>query len=269
MGARLIGAVMSGDSTPQVSPELLAKWEAQQAQQKARLSFEAPDGFDPAAVRYIGGVDLSFFTSKKLDVVTEEYAVAGLAIVEFPSLKLVKFESELVPLDVPYVPGFLAYREAPAVLRLLAKVRREAPELFPDALLVDGNGVLHPRGFGLASHVGVEAGVPTVGVGKTFLQAAGWTRPEVDAEAALRLGAPGAAFYLQPRPGHAGFPAPFACVACTGGSRKPVYVSVGSNIDLPAAVALVQRCARFRIPEPIRQADLLTRQRVREVRALE
>ncbi|KAJ1971513.1 hypothetical protein H4R34_005720, partial [Dimargaris verticillata] len=72
--------------------------------------------------------------------------------------------------DLPYVAGYLAAREAPILAQMIQELRQEQPELVPQVIMVDGNGVLHPRRFGLASHLGVVADIPTIGVAKNFLQ---------------------------------------------------------------------------------------------------
>ncbi|CAG8695159.1 3103_t:CDS:1, partial [Gigaspora rosea] len=76
----------------------------------------------------------------------------------------------MVKLKLPYIAGFLAFREVTPLLELLQNLQQNNPEIFPQVVIVDGNGILHPRKFGLASHLGVLANVPTIGVGKNFLQ---------------------------------------------------------------------------------------------------
>lgn len=97
-------------------------------------------------------------------------------MLEYPSLKPVYVRIETVRLQMAYIPGFLAFREAPFLQTLFDKLLSEHPELWPDVLLVDGNGVLHYRGFGLASHLAVLVDVPAVGIGKKLLCVDGLTR---------------------------------------------------------------------------------------------
>ena len=89
-------------------------------------------------------------------------------VLEFPSLKVVYEVYEMVKLTKPYIPGFLAFREVPFLLALLQNLRKNRPELVPQVIFMDGNGVLHPRGCGVASHFGVVADIPTLGVAKTY-----------------------------------------------------------------------------------------------------
>jgi deoxyribonuclease V len=143
------------------------------------------------------------------------------------------------PIEAPYVPGFLFLREAPAALAALACLR-----LRPDLVLVDGQGLAHPRRFGLACHIGVLAALPTIGVGKSCLlgryappgpDRGAWT-PLVDADETV------------------------GAVLRTRSHTRPLFVSVGHRISLGTAVDYVLRCApAFRLPEPIRLADRLSR----------
>merc|ERR1712137_746618 len=73
-----------------------------------------------------------------------------------------------VSIKLPYIPSFLAFREVPVYMELLEELRKEAPHYMPDLLMVDGNGILHPRGFGVASHIGVLANTPSIGIAKSL-----------------------------------------------------------------------------------------------------
>ena len=149
----------------------------------------------------------------------------------------------------PYVPGLLSFREAPAVIAAVAKLPHR-----PDLLMIDGQGVAHPRRAGLASHVGLWLGVPTIGVAKSRL--CGQHRP-----VGLRRGS-------RSRLVDAG--ETIGCVLRTRDGVKPLCVSVGNRITLEEARRWVLRCTRrrvwaatrrgggpFRLPEPTRQAHLL------------
>ncbi|OEL23299.1 Endonuclease V [Dichanthelium oligosanthes] len=112
-------------------------------------------------LKCIGGTDISFL---KEDPST---ACAAVVVLDADTLEVVHEEFDVVQLQVPYIPGFLAFREAPILLGLLEKVKDNARHFYPQLLMVDGNGLLHPRaGFGLACHLGVLADLPTIGVGK-------------------------------------------------------------------------------------------------------
>lgn len=138
----------------------------------------------------------------------------------------------------PYVPGLLSFREAPAYLEAL-KALPEAPE----ALLVDGQGIAHPRGLGIASHLGVHLDLPSIGVAKSLL----YGRPEAplpqEAGSAVRL--------LSPQ----GHPLGYVYRSRTG--VQPLYVSPGHRVGLEEALAFVKALpTRYRLPEPLRLAHL-------------
>lgn len=144
--------------------------------------------------------------------------------------------------DFPYVPGLFAFRELPALLDAIGALRT-----VPDVLVADGHGIAHPRRFGLASHLGVATGLPAIGVAKT-------PPGRFDPPAAER----GASTPLWEGADEVG------AALCTRDGVKPVFVSIGHRIGLPAACALVlQLCRGTRLPETTRLAD----RRCREVLA--
>ncbi|KAF3327794.1 endonuclease V [Carex littledalei] len=197
-------------------------------------------------LRYVGGTDISFLKEDP------SIACAALVILEIGTLKIVHEEFDLVRLDVPYIPGFLAFREAPILLRILEKMKADGNPFYPQLLMVDGNGVLHPRGFGLACHIGVLANLPTIGVGKNLHHIDGLSREEVrrklegpensDNNILPLIGESGKIWGAALRPGP--------------GSLKPVYISIGHRVSLDSAITLVKMCSKFRVPEPTRQADI-------------
>ncbi|KAI3424331.1 hypothetical protein D9Q98_009884 [Chlorella vulgaris] len=212
-------------------------------------------------------------------------AVAALAVLSFPDLQLRHLELLELQLSVPYLPGLLAYREVPAYLELLQ--RAAAAGVHPQLLMVDGFGVLHPRRCGSASHLGVLAGLPTVGVAKSLLHVEGLL-PErkVRAAVAAAAAAPAAPATASEAasektqdkrpcsspPGDTCLPLVAgdgevlgAAVCGAASSGRPIYVSVGHRISLASAVSVVRRCCHHRVPEPIRQADLLSRAEVRRL----
>jgi deoxyribonuclease V len=143
------------------------------------------------------------------------------------------------PVLFPYEPGLLSFREGPAILAALRGLHAS-----PDALLCDAQGYAHPRRFGLACHVGVLCGLPTIGCAKSRL---------VGTHAA-----PAAT-----RGSHAPLTDDHEVIGWvlrTQDRVRPVYVSVGHRIDLPTAARVVLQCAaRYRLPEPVRLADRLVR----------
>ncbi|WP_308250584.1 endonuclease V [Nonomuraea rhizosphaerae] len=139
----------------------------------------------------------------------------------------------------PYVPGLFAFRELPALVEALERLT-----VTPDLLVCDGYGLAHPRGFGLACHLGVLTGLPALGVGKThFVGACDTPAPERGAWTPIDLDGSTVGRALRTRPG-----------------VKPVYVSQGHRISLDTACAQVLRLSPcHRLPEPIRRADHLAR----------
>ncbi|XP_019499848.1 PREDICTED: endonuclease V isoform X7 [Hipposideros armiger] len=131
------------------------------------------------------------------------------------------------------------------------------PEL--EVLLVDGNGVLHHRGFGVACHLGILTDLPCIGVAKKLLQVDGLENNALHKEKIRLLQAGGDTFPLM---GGSGAILGMA-LKSHDHSTKPLYVSVGHKMSLEAAVRLTRGCCRFRIPEPVRQADIRSRDYIR------
>ncbi len=232
-------------------------------------------------VSRVGGVDLSF-------VPDQSVAVAALVVLSFPGLDVLYEDLLRVDLaGVPYVPGYLGFREVPPLVHLLDRLRATRPALAPDVVFVDGNGILHPRRCGSASHLGVIACVPTVGCSKTLfcmpslravpLADACATPPEDAGLAkAARAVQAAVAAVVHPAAGGRGAgvgaaaPAGLALLADSGGcllgaslslpaAPNPIFVSPGHLVTLPFSVACVEACRRYRVPEPIREADIRSR----------
>lgn len=162
---------------------------------------------------------------------------AAVAVLSFPDLKTADQVVARRPASFPYIPGLLSFREIPALLDALARLGA-----LPDLLLCDGQGLAHPRRFGLACHLGVLTGIPSIGVAKSLLvgehgplpQARGAWRPLVHKGEVV-----GAA--LRTRAGVA-----------------PVYVSIGHKVSLATAIDYVLACApKYRLPETTRAAHRL------------
>ena len=165
---------------------------------------------------------------------------AALCVFSFPELELVATATAVRPVEFPYIPGLLAFRELPALCEAYAKLAEE-----PDLLLVDGHGLAHPRRFGIACYLGLELGRPSIGCGKSLLVGE-------HAEPARRRGASTLLVHRGERIGR--------CLRTREGVR-PVYVSIGHRCELAHATTLVLACApRHRLPEPIRAADHLAGQ---------
>lgn len=166
---------------------------------------------------------------------------AGLAfgtvvVCRYPEMDPVETRSRARETRFPYVPGLLSFREAPVLLDCFRAVRAR-----PRAVIVDGAGAAHPRGFGLACHLGYALDLPTAGCAKSLLCGeAAPLGPERGARAPVTYGGRRLGVAVRTRTG-----------------VRPVYVSVGWGLTLPAAARLVEACTtRYRLPEPTRLADI-------------
>lgn len=202
-------------------------------------------------MKLIGGVDLSFVNGSLVD------ACAALVVLSFPDLKVVYENYELIELTAPYVSGFLAFREVPSLAKLINNLKATRPQLVPQILFVDGNGVLHPRGFGLASHLGVVCDLPTVGIAKNLMAIDGLNRDEVLRDFAVQCTKPGDSLPLIGDSKR-------VWGAALRTTSRPVFVSCGHRVSLESALVLTAATAQFHIPEATRQADLRSRQYLRD-----
>ncbi|MBN1394392.1 MAG: endonuclease V [Pirellulales bacterium] len=190
--------------------------------------------------KLVGGVDVSY--------PMPELGAAAYALVETESGRLVWSTSVRRRVSFPYISTFLSFREIPILLELLDAVR--SADRLADVLLVDGGGVLHHRRAGAASHLGVIASLPTVGVTKKLLcgavdidgMAPGESRPVLHQEKILGVA-------LRP----------------TSGSRRPIFISPGHRVDLEFSERLVRRLLTGRrLPEPLYWADRISRRKGRK-----
>jgi endonuclease V len=153
------------------------QWMLEQLELKKKLITK--DDFDfvldskDKPLTLIGGVDISFGKDDPDD------AVASLVVLSYPELK-VEFELyKKVRMQLPYITGFLAFREVDFLVDLVDTVRKDHPKFVPQLIMVDGSGIHHPRGFGLASHLGVLTGIPTIGIAKKLLAMDGINKPQI------------------------------------------------------------------------------------------
>ncbi|XP_029455056.1 endonuclease V isoform X3 [Rhinatrema bivittatum] len=227
--------------------EIRARWESEQGQLKAKLieydTEEWQRDADFAGLQRIGGVDLSFIKGD------EANACASLVVLSYPDLEVLYEECRMVTLTAPYVAGFLAFREMPSLVEAVERLKEKDPSLMPQVLLVDGNGVLHHRGFGVACHLGVLTGLPCIGVAKNLLQVAGLENNELHKEQIRNLQKGGDTFSLVESSGRV---LGMALKSCNK-SAKPIYISVGHKMSLESSVRLIRTCCKYRVPEAIRQ----------------
>jgi deoxyribonuclease V len=179
-------------------------------------------------IRLVAGVDASFSRDGTR-------CIAAAVVWDVDVGSAVEQRLAIQPVRFPYVPGLLSFREAPAIIAALRKLRCE-----PDAIMCDAHGLAHPRRFGLACHVGVLCRRPTIGCAKSVLVGEFTVpKPERGARTALRDRGERIGTVLRTR------------------SRvKPIFVSVGHRVDLRTAERIVLACATgYRLPEPTRMAD--------------
>lgn len=204
-----------------LTPKEAAAWQKELA---ARVIREANLG----PVRTVAGIDASY---------RDGAARAAVAVLSFPDLELIEYAVTTRPTPFPYVPGLLSFREGPAVLDALERLRSS-----PDLLIFDGQGLAHPRRFGLACHLGLLLDRPAIGCAKSRL-----------------LGD-----YEEPGPHQGDYTLlvdkgeTIGAAVRTRAGAKPVFVSIGHQVDLSTSIDYVLKCCRgFRLPETTRWAHRL------------
>lgn len=209
----------------------LNSWDVSPGQARAIQSELAPQLIregEPRDVKWVAGVDSGLPGGR---------ARAVVVVDSYPDLTTVETSIAECPLLFPYVPGLLSFREMPAVVDALRKVKT-----VPDLFIVDGQGIAHPRHFGIACHIGLMVDRPTIGCAKSILvghhdpvgEEVGDWQPLIYKDAVV-----GAALRTRVR-------------------TKPVFVSIGNRISLESAIQWILACDRgYRLPIPQRQADRL------------
>ena len=212
--------------------ESLHSWQVSTAQAleiQQRLAARVSKRNEVTTPRFIAGVDISVGKG-------EGMATGAVVVLQYPELSVVETKVAQGRLDFPYIPGLLSFRESPLTLVACQKL-----SITPDLILVDGQGIAHPRRLGLASHLGLLLNTPTIGCAKSLLcgsHEAPSIEPGSYTEVADRGEIIGAALRTKHR-------------------VKPVYVSIGHKIDLNTAIQWVMNCCHgYRLPEPTRLAHL-------------
>lgn len=215
-----------------VKIQQLHSWQmsiAQAKQIQQELASQVSSKSETIKPRFIAAVDISAPDSRGI-------ARAAAVILNYPELEVIEVKTAEDKLNFPYIPGLLSFRETPLVLAACQKLSTD-----PELLLVDGQGIAHPRRFGIASHIGLLLDIPTIGCAKSRLCG---THASVTAEA-------GAYAELTDNGEIIGV------ALRTKDNVSPIYVSIGHKIDLPTAIRWVLECCRGqRLPEPSRLAHL-------------
>jgi deoxyribonuclease V len=180
--------------------------------------------------RTIAGVDAAF---------SEDRVFAAACLYLFPELTLLEQRTTVQKLSFPYVPGYLSLREGPAIILALNKLSQK-----PDLILVDGHGIAHPRGFGIASFIGVSLDVPTTGCAKSRLIGE-YTEPGSRKGSWTPLNFEGKTV---------------GAVVRTRDHTRPLFISTGHRTDIASAIHITLNCTgKYRTPEPLRCADMLSK----------
>lgn len=212
-------------------PRLKQRWnvtpaEARDLQEQLRGRVRRRNGTGIETIRYVAGCDVS---------IRDGRAIAAIPVLQFDDLSnCVDLAVASAPVRFPYVPGLLSFREIPVLLAAYRKL-----QVRPDLVLVDGQGIAHPRRFGLAAHWGVLIDKPTIGCAKTRFIGE-HDEPHETAGSYTDLTDNGEII---------------GAVLRTRDNVKPLYISIGHQIDLPTALDLVLACCcGYRLPEPTRLA---------------
>ena len=181
-------------------------------------------------VRTIGAGDVAY--SKN-----EEFLFGAIVVLSFPNLEILDMATADGKIPFPYIPTLLSFREGPILIKTFQRLR-----LKPDVMIIDGQGIAHPRQMGLASHMGLWFDLPSIGCAKT---------PLLDEFVSPELSK--GSFEWIRREGEK-----VGAVLRTKDKVKPLFVSPGHLIDLSTSIQLIlESCRGFRIPEPLRKAHQL------------
>jgi deoxyribonuclease V len=201
--------------------------EAIAIQQQLRGQVQRSGTIRAEDVRTVAGIDASY----------KDIGQAAIVVLSFPDMTVVEQVTATRASVFPYVPGLLTFREGPAVLDAMAKLTTQ-----PDVLIFDGQGIAHPRRLGIAAHMGVVLGRPSIGCAKSRLVGT-YTEPGPNAgdQSPLYHRGEQIGIVLRSKP-----------------RTNPLFISTGNLIDLDVAMAILLQCFRgYRLPEPTRLADKL------------
>ncbi len=181
---------------------------------------------------FIAGVDAAFFKD-------EDKVIGVAALYKYPEMILIEDSFAITKASFPYIPGFLSFREGEAIIEAIKGLKTK-----PDLILFDGQGIAHPKGMGIATHIGALLDIPTIGCAKSRLVGE----------------------YKEPRPKKGDWSPlryngkTIGAVLRTKDNVRPLFISPGHKIDLKSSIEIVLGCtSKYRIPEPLRRADYIAR----------
>ncbi len=184
----------------------------------------------------IAGADAAFL---------DDYVIGVVCLYKYPEMVFIEESYDALKVRFPYIPGFLSFREGPAIVKAIRKLKKK-----PDLIILDGHGIAHPVNFGIASHIGVITGIPAIGCAKRRLIG------EYD-EPALKRGSYSLIYY---KGGVIG------AVLRTRDNVRPVFVSPGHLINIEDSIKIILNSTKnYRIPEPLRRSDILSRRLKRDI----
>ena len=183
------------------------------------------DGFEK--IERVAGVDLAY---------NQDHAICAAVVLDYESLEIIEKHHTETKVEVPYLSTFLAFREAGPIMKAVENLEF-------DVLMLDGHGIAHPRGIGVASHVGVLLDVPTIGVAKRIL--CGEVKGKVE------TGKPAPLIHKNRQVGHA---------YRTKEGTNPIYISPGHKVSIESALSITKNCIKdHKLPEPLRLAHMLAK----------
>lgn len=210
---------------PSLHPWDVTPAEARAIQERLRGKIRAKNAGSLRRVKHVAGIDIS---------IRNDRAIAAIVVLDFATLRIVDYATHEAAVPFPYVPGLLSFRECPTIIAAAKKLRIE-----PGLLMVDGQGISHPRRMGIASHIGLLFDRPTIGCAKSRLIG---THDEPDLNAGYYTDLCDKGEIV-------------GAVLRTKSKCRPLYISIGHKIDLPTAMNMVLACCRgYRLPEPTRFA---------------
>lgn len=213
-------------------PEL-HRWDVSQEEAIAiqnRLRSQLDLHSEPGRIETVAGIDVSYDKGS-------DWLFAAIVVLHLPDLQVLGTASATATVPFPYIPGLLSFRECPAVLQAWEQLRVK-----PDCLMCDGQGIAHPRRFGIASHLGLWLDLPSIGCAKSLLVG-------TYQEPGEKRGSMAPLIHRKEQVG---------VIFRTKDGIAPVFVSQGHKINLNKAIELVLACCtKYRLPEPTRQAHLL------------
>lgn len=206
--------------------------------QKETASKVAIEDLFESPIEAIAGVDLAFFGDN---------GVAACVAMDYPHTKIVETQTLVMPLNFPYIPTFLTFREGPPMVKIMSSLKTKV-----NVFLINGQGISHPLRCGLASHVGVESDKPTVGVAVSRLVGEYDREPNNEGEAvSLTYSGERVGWVLKSRSG-----------------SRPIFVSPGHRVGLDSSLMIVKACLLgHRLPEPLQMAHLAANEEKRRLAA--